>query len=225
MRKWLKAASRQASLEYVICFDYGRHDIDPRDYEPARIVWNYNLPCSVDATNHACQAAVGQVLVVVSDDIMPCECWDRKLSEIPQLWGQDPCCVRVSTGGTADARRLMAVQILNRVRYEQIGYLFCPAYLSMFADDEYSVRADQDKVVVDAEHIRFPHYHWCHEGELNRPTDPVYQSQNAPERYAWGEALIRYRMATQFSGQLPDGIMEARRDHFYNAPKEASNAA
>lgn len=215
MRAWLKASSKQAEIEYVICFDYGRHEIDVADYEPARVVWNYNLPCSVDATNHACQCAVGRVLVVISDDIYPCPLWDLKLKQIPRLWGEKECVVRVKTGGGADQRGLMAVQIANRTRYERLGYLFHPSYLSMYADDEFSLHAAQDGVVVEAPEITFPHHHWSHGGALHRPMDPVYAAQNGRERYAWGEQILRYRKARDFGPEMPDGIMEARRNQFY----------
>ncbi len=224
MRKWLKAASRQVSLEYVICFDWGRHEINPKDYEPARIVWNYGLYCSVDATNHACECSIGRTLVVVSDDIDPCECWDRKLKAVDQLWGEKECVVRVSTGGTADARGLMAVQILNRVRYERIGYLFHPSYISMYADDEYSAHADDDGVVVGRPDIRFPHYHWAHQGELHRESDEVYALQNAPERYAWGEQIIQFRGAQNWRPEMPEGIMNARINHYYGGLRARHDA-
>lgn len=202
--KWIKAASSVADFEYVVCADFKDFGvITPKDAEPARLVWNYGKACSVDATNVAAQCAIGRVLVVISDDIYPCEQWDRKLKMIPQLWGDQECVVRVSTGGTADARGLMAVQIVNRKRYERIGYLFQPGFISMYADDDFSLHAEADGVVVNAPEILFKHEHWS-TGE--RQMDEVYAAQNAPKRYQYGANLLAYRQANGFPTQNPESV-------------------
>ena len=205
---WLRAASPDVSLEYVVCADFEQYGaITPKDAEPARLVWNYGKACSVDATNVAAQCAVGKVLVVISDDIYPCEHWDLRLKEIPQLWSGDPCVVRVKTGGTGDDRGLLTVQILNRARWDAVGYLFHPAYVSMHSDDEFSIRAEQDGVVVNTD-ILFRHEHWS-TGE--RPMDAVYRRQNAEPRYKFGAALLKWRQSNGFPAAVPNPFWEARK--------------
>lgn len=204
--KWIKAASKVADYEYVVCADFQQFGaITPKDAEPARLVWNYGKPCSVDATNVAAQCAIGRVLVVISDDIYPCDHWDRKLKEIPQLWGDQECVVRVSTGGTADQRGLLTVQIVNRVRYERLGYLFHPSYVSMYSDDEFTVHAERDAVVVNAPDILFKHEHWS-TGE--REMDEVYRAQNDPKRYEFGSNLLQYRQSAGFPPINSDRVSE-----------------
>lgn len=204
---WIEAAWDPDGIEHVVCIDWGYGAITPKDAEPSRLVWNYGKRCSVDATNVAAQCAVGKVLVVISDDIYPCEHWDLRLKEIPQLCGDEPCVVRVRTGGTGDDRGLLTVQILNRVRYEQIGYLFHPGFVSMHSDDEFSIRAAQDGVLVDAPDILFRHEHWS-TGE--RPMDPVYERQNAPKRYQYGAALLKWRQENGFPVNIPEPFLVAR---------------
>lgn len=204
--EWLNAASGQETIEYVVCFDWGMAEIDPDQARPARVVWNYGVRCSVDATNCAAAAASGKVLVVISDDIRPAHHWDKQLRKIPQLWGGQECVVRVKTGGSADARGLMAVQILNRERFERIGYLFYPGYVSMFADDEYSIHAQHDGVVVDTD-ILMPHDHWSHGAA---EMDEVYARQNAPERYRWGAELLKDRIARGFPREYPSEMRVQR---------------
>lgn len=189
--KWIAAASKAVDAEYVVCPDLGRHVISPKEASPARVVYNTGRHCSVDATNAACAAAVGRCLVVISDDIYPCEHWDIELGKIGRLWSGQECVVRVKTGGTADARGLLTVQILNRERYERYGYLFHPSYVSMFSDDEFTEQAHRDGVIVNAPQILFRHEHWT-TGE--RPMDDVYRAQNAKERYEQGERNFRERM-------------------------------
>jgi hypothetical protein len=207
--KWIAAASGEVSFEHVVCFDFEQFGaVKPKDAGESRLVWNYGKACSVDATNVAAQCAVGKVLVVISDDIYPCEHWDLRLKEIPELWGNDPCVVRVRTGGTGDDRGLLTVQILNRVRYEQVGYLFHPAYASMHSDDEFTLHAERDGVVVNAPDILMRHEHWT-TGE--RPKDSVYERQNAPKRYQFGAALLKWRQENGFPAQVPPPFYEVRR--------------
>lgn len=116
--------------------------------------------------------------------------------------------LKVSTGGTADARGLLTIQILNRKRYERFGYLFHPGYVSMRADDEFSEVAERDGVIVDATHLMFPHCHWSHDPSV--VMDEVYQRQNAPARYKFGEALYQWRRARQYEIEMPPGFMAAR---------------
>lgn len=199
--------SRVGIAEYVCCADLGA-PITQKEAYPARLVWNLHRQCSVDATNHAVACSIGRVIVVISDDILPAENWDQELKKIGHLWSDKECVVRVRTGGTADARGLMAVQILNRRRYERIGYLFHPSYISMFSDNEYTMHAERDGVVVDAPHILMRHEHWS-TGE--RPMDEVYLRQNAPDRYKHGAALLAYRANRGFPREtvMPEELAAA----------------
>jgi hypothetical protein len=207
--KWLEAASGTLSIEHVVALDYGTCVPNRSEYGISRIVWNYWAKCSVDATNVAALGAVGHVLVVISDDIYPCHEWDWALRKIPELWGDKPCVVRVSTGGSADHSGLLTIQILNRVRYEQIGYLFHPSYVSMYSDAEFTEHAEADGVVVNAPHIMFRHEHPTTPGSAAE-VDEVYQRQNAPERYEYGEALLAFRRERGFPAVMSQELQEMR---------------
>lgn len=219
--EWYRTARNKGDIEHIVCFDFGRFFVSQSGWtQSTRIVWNYGLWCSVDATNMAAATALGDVLVVISDDIKPCDRWDEELDKISQLHKlTEPTVVRVATGGPADKRGLMAIQILNRARFEQLGYLFHPSYLSMFADDEYSQHAEDDGIVVTANWIRFPHYHWSHKGELSAPKDPVYEAQNRQGRYTWGEANFARRQEHGWPISTPLAVMESRARVYFNETK------
>ena len=203
---WIDAASKPVDAEYVVCFDLGRHRVEPKEAAPARVVYNTGRHCSVDATNAACAAAVGRCLIVISDDILPCPNWDQELTKIGRLWSGQECVVRVKTGGQADARGLLTVQILNRERYERYGYLFHPSYTSMKSDDEFTENAHRDGCIVNAAHILFRHEHWT-TGE--RQMDDVYRAQNAPERYRQGEENFQLRARLGFPVASPKAVEAA----------------
>jgi hypothetical protein len=164
--------------------------------------------CSVDATNMAVACTTGDVIVVVSDDFEPCRNWVDELYKIPELWQDRETVLKVGTGGTADDRGLLTLQILNRKRYERFGYLFHPGFVSMYADDDWSDAARRDGVVVDATHLTFPHHHWSHDSSVEM--DEVYRLQNEPARYKFGEALYRWRRDRGFPVEMPAGFMAAR---------------
>lgn len=207
--KWIRAASKTADYEMVCCFDYGA-DMTPERAAPARLVHNYGPKCSNDATNVAAAASIGRILVVISDDVFPCENWDLELLKVRQLLSSNPCVVQVSTGGTADQRGLLTVQILNRARYDQVGYIFHPSYISMFGDDEFSEHARRDGVLVQALDITFRHEHWSNPGAAGKPTDEVYRKQNDPSRYQYGQALYTYRAKHGFPAYLDERLAKEK---------------
>lgn len=77
----------------------------------------------------------------------------------------------------------------------------------MHSDDEFSIRAAQDGVLVDAPDILMRHEHWT-TGE--RPKDSVYERQNAPARYKYGAALLRWRQENGWPAMVPPPFLEAR---------------
>lgn len=207
--KWIRAASRTADYEYVATFDFPS-ELTAEQVAPARLVPNYGPRCSNDATNVAAAASIGRILVVISDDIYPCEHWDLDLLSVRELLGSKPCVVQVSTGGTADDRGLLTVQILNRARFDQLGYIFHPSYISMYGDDEFSEHARRDGVLVQARHILFPHEHWSNPGAAGQPTDEVYRKQNDPSRYEYGRRLFMYRAGKDFPKHMPADLMKTK---------------
>ena len=54
---------------------------------------------------------------------------------------------------------------------------------------------DDDGVVVEARHLTFVHKHPVFDGKPVEEWDETHKRQNAPERYAEGEAIFRRRNA------------------------------
>lgn len=115
----------------------------------------------------------------------------------------EPLVLAVHDGHRTDA--LLCMAILTRTRYLQqkeytalgevdtvlVGpYLFSPEYFGVFSDNEFTVRAYDDGVVVQAQHIVFQHNHPVF-GKA--PMDATYARQNAPERYPEGLAIFNRR--------------------------------
>ena len=114
--------------------------------------------------------------------------WDQSLLEV--VAGKTgEFVVHVSSGGPRD-NTLMAPQIMSRARYERLGYVFHPDYLSMYADDEFTEHAYSDGVVIEARHLLFPQSH-PHHGTAE--WDEVYTWENRPEAYEKGREVFERR--------------------------------
>lgn len=120
-----------------------------------------------------------------------------------------PLVLAIHDGHRTDA--LLCMAICTRARYEQqreyprsdhvdftfpeamfrnAACLFSPEYFGVFSDNEFTVRAYDDGVVVQAQHIVFQHRHPVFGGAK---MDATYARQNAPERYAEGLAIFNRR--------------------------------
>lgn len=160
----------------------------------------------VKAWNAAAAASAGAVLMQLSDDWLPCIHWDEYIQCALEAGAkargaalpiaQVPLVLAISDNHRKDS--LLCMAILTRARYlEQCftgrPYLFWPEYEGVFSDTEFTVRAYDDGVVVQAQHIVFDHQHPIWAGVPLDNMDATYQVQNSPERYRTGQALFNQR--------------------------------
>lgn len=211
---WMQATVNPADVEYVLCIDprWGFLLI-PELYEVPLdnllVVQNTGRRCYVDGVNIAAKASSGRILIVNADDQYPCEGWDSKISGFiraayPSIeaWAvAHESVIEVSTGTPDEhARGIMVMPILSRARYEKLGYVFYPAYESMFADNDFCEHARQDGIVIDARHLMFPHRHPIN-GQAE--TDAAYEAQNRPEAFRIGKRILDQRRASGFATLPP----------------------
>lgn len=161
----------------------------------------------VKAWNAAAAVATGDVLVQLSDDWVPCLEWDERCWNALERAANDlsPCvgdCVPVGEVplvlAVSDTHRtdgLLCMAILTRARYwAQESEMFSREYFGVFSDNEFSLRAYADKCVVDARKtIAFQHNHPLFAGKPPAEWDETHRRQNAPERYAEGQAVFNRR--------------------------------
>lgn len=145
----------------------------------------------VKAWNQAAAVSGGHVLVQLSDDWLPCHAWDDLVCDaLGDL--STPKVLAIHDGHRNDA--LLCMAILTRARYEQQGSeMFAAEYFGVFSDNEFTVRAYADGVVVQAQHITFEHRHPIFAGKPVEEWDETHRKQNAPERYAEGLAIFQRR--------------------------------
>ena len=109
----------------------------------------------VEAVNRGAAAASGDVLVSMSDDFGCPPHWDDAIAGA--IAGRAEAAVWVHDGIDG---RIMTLPILSRGLYRRLGYIYHPAYISMYADDDLTAVAHRFHAVVDVrDRLLFPHRH------------------------------------------------------------------
>jgi hypothetical protein len=187
--RWLGMAANPAAVEHILAVDSD----DASSVELAKQFSHVVVePGScVRAWNAAAKVAVGDVLVQLSDDWIPCYGWDTailaEIGDTSREW-----VLAVSDGNRTDSLLCMAILTRARLERQEGGTLFSPEYLSVYSDNEFSHRAWRDGVVIDArERLKFRHVHPYFDKSV--PMDATYKASNAAERYDQGRAVFAVR--------------------------------
>ena len=151
----------------------------------------------VEAVNRGASASTGELLVLASDDFGCPDGWDRALADV--AGGRPDIAIHVSDGYE---NRILTLPVVGRDLYTRLGYLFHPAYRSMFADDDLTDVARRANALVDARHLLFPHRHFI---PRLADKDPTYARQNSDRSWFHGWRVHRKRILTQF-GDRPDSL-------------------
>lgn len=162
----------------------------------------------VRAWNAAAAVCRGRVLVQMSDDWVMPHHWDNQICWALRepLEKHAAAVLAVSDGHRQDPLICMAIltrEYYQKNRHEQTGepYLFHPDYLGVFSDNEFTVRAYENGVVIDRKDIVFTHDHPIFRGE---PLDSTYAMQNSRARYEAGLAVFN-RRNPRHKIELPEG--------------------
>jgi hypothetical protein len=202
MRQWHENADHPENIEYIVCVDGEDSTIDA--FADAKTRWfefqtvfNKARRCSLDAYNTAAAFSSGELLVGNMDDLFAPLHWDTLL-----LSAATPChdaidkehVLHCTTGSPRD-NELFIPQILTRARYQRLGYMFHPSYITGYGDDEFTAHARFDGCVIDARHIRFEHKHPT---LGTAETDPTYEHQNQAEWMTFGKKNFIRRLRAGF---------------------------
>lgn len=184
-QKWIDAANNASRIEHVFAVDC---DDTPSieqlsDLKP-HVVQETHGGC-VAAWNLAASHSTGKILVQLSDDWLPLPGWDDILVNRLGSLGK-PLVLRISDGHRKDD--LFCMAILTKARMKQQGWFLPPAYTGIYSDDEFSFRAFEDGVVVDARDVIFTHCHPNYDETV--PMDETYQRQNANAKYAEAKKIF-----------------------------------
>ena len=187
-KAWFAAATHPDRVEHLFAVDEDDHEtIAAVAQFPHAVVTETGGGC-VAAWNLAARRSKGEVLVQLSDNLEPVEGWDdqfaRRLRAVDQ-----PGVLKISDGHRTDD--LLCMAIFTRPWLEQLGTFLHPGYFSMFSDDEFSFRAYEAGVVIDARDLVFLAKSPGNDSKVTK--DATYKQQMAPEHYFKGEVLFLKR--------------------------------
>ena len=181
-KRWLDLAEHPERIEHVFV-------IDEDDEESKPLLRMHSLQISpgggcVAAWNHAAMATVAPIMVQLSDDWVPAAGWD---TEIMRRIGDPnkPAVLAISDGNRKDD--LLCMAICTRAYWSQDYFLFHPDFTGVYSDNWFTREAYRRGHVIDAKDLVFAH---SHPAFGTAEVDATYAAQNAPERYAQGQAVM-----------------------------------
>ena len=220
--QWVQKAAHPEQIEYILCVD-DRWGFPPEgtvietpevhlrggNGAETHIIWNKGPKTAVSGWNTAGAAATGDILLVVADDFFPCLRWDAKIlcaldedyhdGDTSKLVIDGDFAIRVSDGTPADEQGHICHAFLSRARLKhQGGFVYHPEYDGVFCDNDFTAHARQDRVIIDATHLKFEHRHAGYQmsggfSRANKGLDDAWWHHNKPEDYVKGRAIFERR--------------------------------
>lgn len=144
------------NYEVIISIDENDPDRDKylKYHEGKKVIINPNRS-AVDAINNAAKHAIGDILVVVSDDTDCPVAWDDKL--LHACSGQEDFVLKVFDG---IQKWIITMPVMDRKYYDRFGHIYPPEYLHCFCDTHLTHVAEMLDKVVWRNDILFPHLHY-----------------------------------------------------------------
>jgi len=202
--RWVQAAEFPERIEHIFAFDRDDAESVAGLATYRHVVVEQRDQGCVAAWNLAAQASKGQILIQLSDDWLPIRHWDTKI-EARFRDVSKPGVLRVSDGRRVDD--LLAFAIFTRAYLDFLGGDFlAPEYFGVYSDDEFSLRAYQSGVVIDARDIVFEH---CHPSfSAGAVYDETHKRQNDNARYREGRKIFLRRNPSARGHWLHEGTEE-----------------
>jgi hypothetical protein len=183
---WIEKASGKYPIEYILSLDdddtFTDQYLGMYEDTNVRVIKTASRSC-VGAINEAARVSSGDILIVVSDDF---ECpldWDRII--VKNMDMSTPCALHVDDGIT-NYSRILTIPIINRLLYDSLGYVYHPAFASMFADNHLYEIAERTAKIVKVKEL-FQHNHYVNN---KRKKDTTDHNHGSIERYNQGKSIF-----------------------------------
>jgi glycosyltransferase involved in cell wall biosynthesis len=218
--EWRSQASGGHELEHILSVDAddpdlpGYRELAARHGSRLEVHPNKSM---VEALNRGARAADGEVMVAISDDFGCPPAWDLAIADA--IGGRELAAVLVDDGVNA---RILTIPIMTRAFYRRLGYVYHPAYISLWADDDLTEVAKREGALVDARHLVFPHRHMF---VARAEADETYARQNSNRSWWHGWRTYEKRKLEDFGGRprsLDVRMKQLRVDFYYFARTRGS---
>lgn len=188
--KWHNNADSVDNFEYILSVD--EDDISDYSIFPLSFILYNTNKSAIEAINNGAKIAIGNILIVVSDDTDCPEHWDTLL--LNELKGKSDFCAKVDDGLQPT---LVTMPIMDRFYYSRYGYIYHPDYLHMHCDQELTAVA-----IMTCKYIKLPlTFNHLHYSTGKTPKDALNLKNDAT--WYQGESLFNERLKTNFGISQP----------------------
>ena len=155
----------------------------------------------VKAMNYGASKATGDILVCISDDMLPCQDWDKLIIEELEKVGNTDFLLFTQDGTNG---WICTLPILGREYYNRFGYIYNPEYKHLFADTEMSAVAIMtDKIIISD--LVFIHNHFAMSAAgYKRDKDEFDKPHWTAEAWQFGEEIYNRHKADNFGVEIVD---------------------
>lgn len=187
-REWLNKATHPEFISHIFGIQSDDHtSLDA--FQSAGVNYACGEPpptwasSSVANWNAAAKACLGDLLVIIADDLTPPDGWDDELRKLPPP-SQDYACHVADTFRDDD---LICHPILSRALYEKRGYVFHPGFYGVFCDNDFTLRTSLETTIH-----KLPSLKWRHDHPLagTRPEDDIVKLQNTQAAFEYGVQMM-----------------------------------
>lgn len=158
---------------------------------PHKLLINQNRS-AVDAVNIAASEAIGDIMVVVSDDFDCNAEWGKDILRAvkdKKYW--------VLKANDGVQKWIITLPILDREYYNRFGYIYHPEFIHMFVDTWFTHQAEALGKVIRIDTLWFPHLHYS---IVRGKVDDV--SRKADKSWNQGKSLYLNMVRKEFA-RLP----------------------
>ena len=135
-----------------------------------------------------------QTVVVASDDMHATPAWDQWIIEaMAKFYPDGDGCLWFADGFQKD---ICTIPCMGRAYFDRFGYIYNPAYQSVFVDDEQTHVGVKLGKLTKIDHVLFRHDHPAWNSSLK--PDALYQRNEAPAVWKHDETIYRARHAAGF---------------------------
>jgi hypothetical protein len=159
---------------------------------------------AVAGWNLSYRLSSGKFIISLADDWFPCPKWDAEIFKVLQGDFDGHHVLEVDTGGNPSILTFTLATRSYLQRYNGgSDWMFYPEYIGMYADNDFTLAAIHDRVIIPAKHLKFPHHHPSYSKEFK--TDDIHRRQHRAEAWQVGTDVYKRRLAER--GIKPKPIM------------------
>jgi hypothetical protein len=189
---WLNSAHAASRIEYVIAADDDDAEAAAAAADPrVRLVVNSPDPTwstAVRNWNAAARTCVGDLLVVIADDLFPPPLWDSELDRICSSLDPLSDAFAIKVQDSDDPHDvLMRHPVVSR-RFVELHGLFDPGFTGVYCDNDITLRAFWYRGIVDGRRLRWDHRHGSATNDV--AMSPSHRRINRRVEYERGQTVL-----------------------------------